>query len=364
MSSLANGTNHHYIDMRSDTVTKPTSAMRQAMYEAEVGDDVYGDDPTVIKLQSMTAKLLDKEAALFVPSGTMGNLISILTHCNTFGSEMILGDESHIHFAEQGGSATLGGIHSRTVQTQPDGTLRLSDLENLIRPFSANDDHFPITKLICLENTHNRMGGKVLSVEYINSVGELCKKYGLKLHMDGARLMNAAVKLNIEPSKLVQACDSVSFCLSKALAAPVGSLVVGRIDFIKQAKRLRKALGGGLRQSGILAAAGILSITEMPKLLKTDHDNAKLLAIGLAKIDGININADEVQTNIIFISLDSNKVSIDAPTLANKLKVNHNILIAATNIMKIRCVTHYMITKDDIQLVLKQVEYELDQHRK
>ncbi|CAF1637929.1 unnamed protein product, partial [Didymodactylos carnosus] len=177
-------------------------------------------------------------------------------------------------------------------------------------------------------------------------------------------LMNAAVKLNIEPSKLVQACDSVSFCLSKALAAPVGSLVVGRIDFIKQAKRLRKALGGGLRQSGILAAAGILSITEMPKLLKTDHDNAKLLAIGLAKIDGININADEVQTNIIFISLDSNKVSIDAPTLANKLKVNHNILIAATNIMKIRCVTHYMITKDDIQLVLKQVEYELDQHRK
>ncbi|CAF0969300.1 unnamed protein product [Didymodactylos carnosus] len=364
MSSLTNSTVSHYIDVRSDTVTKPTASMRQAMFEAEVGDDVYGDDPTVLKLQSMAAKLLGKEAALFVPSGTMGNLISVLTHCNMFGSEMILGDQSHIYFYEQGGSATLGRVHSRVVQTQPDGTLLLSDIEKVIRPFPANDDHFPITKLICLENTHNRMGGKILSVEYTNSIGELCKKHGIKLHMDGARLMNAAVELNIEPSKLVESCDSVSFCLSKALAAPVGSIIAGTVDFIKQAKRLRKVLGGGLRQSGILAAAGILSITEMPKLLKNDHENAKILAVGLAKIDGIDITASEVQTNIVVINLNSDKLSIDAPTLASKLKANHKILISASEITRIRFVIHYMITTENIEFILRQIQHELDQYRK
>jgi len=352
-----------FIDLRSDTVTKPTAEMRQAMFDAEVGDDVYDDDPTVLKLQEMTAKLLGKEAALFVPSGTMGNLICVLIHCSEFGSEMILGDECHLHINEQGGCATLGRIHPRTVPTQPDGTLLLEDIEQRIR--TAKDDvHFPLTKIVCLENTHNRMGGKVLTVEYIESVAQLCKQYGLKLHMDGARLMNAAVELNIDPAKLVESCDSVSFCLSKGLAAPVGSLVVGTQEFVKQAKRLRKVLGGGMRQAGVLAAAGIISLTKMPKLLKLDHQNAKLLGEGLSKIYGCEINPDkDVQTNIVFVVLNSKKVKIDGPTLVDILKREHGILVSANSKWKLRFITHYMITRENIEYVLEQIKNVLEKNK-
>ncbi|CAF1956018.1 unnamed protein product [Rotaria magnacalcarata] len=292
-----------FIDLRSDAVTKPTVEMRQAMLDAEVGDDVYGDDLTVLKLQEMTAKLLGKEAALFVPSGTMGNLICALNHCSQFGSEMILGDECYMHIYQQGGCATLARIHSQTVPTQPDGTLLLHDIEQRIR-IVKDDDHFTCTKLVCLENTHNRMGGKVLTVEYIQSVGKLCQQYGLKLHMDGSRLMNAVVKLGVSPAELVESYDSVLFCLSKGLVAPVGSLIVGTHEFIVQAKRLRKVLGGGMRQAGVLAAAGIISLAQMPKLLNLDHENAKLLAEGLSKINGCEIDPkNDVQTNMVFFSI-------------------------------------------------------------
>jgi threonine aldolase len=352
-----------FIDLRSDTVTKPTAEMRQAMFDAEVGDDVYSDDPTILKLQEMAAKLLGKEAALFVPSGTMGNLICVLNHCSEFGSEMILGDESHIHIYEQGGCATLGRIHSRTVPTQRDGTLLLKDIEQRIRTAKDND-HLPLTKVVCLENTHNRMGGKVLTVEYIQSVAQLCKQYGLKLHMDGARLMNAAVELNIDPAKLVESCDSVSFCLSKGLAAPVGSLVIGTHEFIRQAKRLRKVLGGGMRQAGVLAAAGIISLTEMPKLLKFDHQNAKLLAEGLSKIDGCEIDPEkDVQTNIVYFILNSDKIKIDGQTFCDILKREYGILVSAPGKWICRFVTHYMITRENIEYVIEQVKCVLEKNK-
>ncbi|CAF1086340.1 unnamed protein product [Rotaria magnacalcarata] len=353
-----------FIDLRSDTVTKPTVEMYQAMFDAKVGDDVYGDDPTVLELQEMTAKLLGKEAALFVPSGTMGNLICVLNHCSQFGSEMILGDECHIHVYEQGGCATLGRIHSRTVRTQPDGTLLLDDIEQKIRTAKDND-HFPQTKLVCLENTHNRMGGKVLTVEYIQSVGKLCQQYGLKLHMDGARLMNAAIQLNIQPAKLVECCDSVSFCLSKGLAAPVGSLVVGTHDFIRRAKRLRKVLGGGMRQVGVLAAAGIISLTKMPKLLELDHQHAKLLAQGLSKIHGCEIDPEnDVQTNIVVFQLDPDKINIDASTFATILKNEYQILVTVQGKFRCRFVAHYMISKENIEYVLQKVKQVLENNKK
>lgn len=351
------------IDLRSDTVTKPTASMREAMLNAEVGDDVYGDDPTVIKLQEMAAKLLGKQSALFVPSGTMGNLISVLIHCSSFGSEMILGDECHIHMAEQGGCSTIGRIHCRTVPTQSDGTLRLEDIEERIR-ISNDDVHYPRTKLVCLENTHNRMGGKVLSIEYIESVAQLCRKYGLKLHMDGARLMNAAVEFNVNPEDLVKSCDSISFCLSKGLAAPVGSLIIGNEEFIHEARRMRKVLGGGMRQAGILAAAGIISLTEMPKLLKFDHENAKRLALGLSEIFGCEINpSTDVQTNIVFFRLNPSQLSINAPTLVQLLKDQHGILISNQGSQKIRCLTHYMITKENIDHVIEIMKNILEKYR-
>ena len=351
------------IDLRSDTVTKPTPAMLAAMINAEVGDDVYSSDPTVLKLQEMAAQLLGKEAALFVPSGTMGNLICVLNHCSQFGSEMILGDESHIHIYEQGGCATLARVHPRTVPTQSDGTLLLEDIEQRIRT-NTDDAHFAITKLVCLENTHNRKGGKVLTVEYIQSVGQLCQRYGLKLHMDGARLMNAAVALNVDPAQLVASCDSVSFCLSKGLAAPVGSLILGSHEFIRQARRLRKVLGGGMRQVGVLAAAGIVALTDMPKRLNVDHENAKLLARGLAAIDGCEIDSEEdVQTNIVYFGVNTAKINIDGHGLSEILKRDHRILVSAVGKWKCRFVTHYMITRENVEYVLEKVNLVFEEHR-
>ena len=348
------------IDLRSDTVTKPTAEMRQAMFDAEVGDDVYGSDPTVLKLQDLAAKLLGKEAALFVPSGTMGNLICILNHCSEFGSEMILGDESHIHFYEQGGCATVARIHSRVVPTQADGTLLLKDIEDRIR-LDKNNDHWPLTKLVCLENTHNRKGGQVLSVEYIESVAELCRKYDLKLHMDGARLLNASAELDVDPATLVASCDSISLCLSKGLAAPVGSLVIGSQEFVRRAKRLRKVFGGGMRQVGVLAAAGLLALTDMPKRLKVDHEHAKLLAQGLAKIDGVLINPEtDAPTNIVFFGLDSSKIKIDGFQLAEILKRDFALWISAFAKWRCRTVTHYMITRENIEYALEKIRLVLE----
>lgn len=333
------------VDMRSDTVTKPTPAMREAMKTCEVGDDVWGDDPTIIKLEKLAAQILGKEAGMFVPSGTMGNLLCCMTHCNERGAEMIVGDEAHIYYYEQGGSASIAGVQPRAVRTQPDGTLALEDIERAIRPIG--DLHYPLTRLICLENTHNRMGGRVLTAEYTDAVGELAKKHNLKLHIDGARIFNAAVALGVPAARLVRAADSVCVCLSKGLASPVGSIVVASAAFIALARRFRKVLGGGMRQAGVLAACGLISLNEMVDRLREDHVNAQALARGLAAVHGVVINPADVQTNIVFFSLDPALARMDAFALRDVLQT-HNILAAATAKHRLRFCTHYQVSQNDV----------------
>ncbi len=247
------------IDLRSDTVTQPTEKMRHAMASAAVGDDVFGEDPTINRLERIAAETLGKQAGLFVTSGTMANLVSELAHCGR-GEEIILGDQAHSFFYEQGGSAAVGGIHPRTLPNKPDGTMALADIEAAVRP---DNIHFPRTRLIMLENTHNRCSGQPLPVDYLRSVRELADRYELKIHIDGARLFNAAAALDISAADLAAPADSVSICLSKGLAAPVGSLVCGSRSFIDRARRARKLLGGGMRQAGVIAAAGIVALKEM-----------------------------------------------------------------------------------------------------
>ncbi|MFB0520173.1 MAG: low-specificity L-threonine aldolase [Desulfatiglandales bacterium] len=333
------------VDLRSDTITQPTPAMRRAMAEARVGDDVLGEDPTVKQLEEMAAERLGKEAALFVASGTMGNLVSLLVHCHR-GDEFILGDQSHTFFYEQGGSAGLGGIHPRTVPNQPDGTLALHNIEAAIRP---DDIHFPRTRLIALENTHTRCDGSPLDVNYMRAVGEIARRYGVKVHVDGARLFNAAIALGMEARDLVAEADSVSFCLSKGLGAPVGSVVCGTRDFITEARRVRKMLGGGMRQVGILAAGGIVALTEMLDRLAGDHANARKLAEGLADIDGLSIDPERVKTNIVYLKVTrSGTVS---ELLPEKLS-SEGVRLLPTGPNQLRAVTNYHVTSDDIDYAL------------
>lgn len=333
------------IDLRSDTVTTPTPAMREAMATAVVGDDVYGEDPTVNQLEAMVADLLGKEAAVFVASGTMGNLTSVLAHCGR-GDELILGDRCHIFRSEQGGAAALGGVHPMVLPNQPDGTLDLAQIEANIR---GDNEHYPVTKLICVENTHNFCGGKVLPLAYMDAVGDLAHTHGLKFHVDGARLWNAAVALNVAPARLVRSADSVTVCLSKGLAAPVGSVVAGDDAFVKRARRIRKAVGGGLRQAGVLAAAGIVAITEMVERLADDHANAQRLAQGLQQLDGIRINPADVETNLVFFELTD-------PTLTPAQLVNgladHGVKLSASGGQRLRAVLHYHVTAADVEHVL------------
>ena len=333
------------VDMRSDTITQPTSSMRQAMSEAKVGDDVFGEDPTVNLLEEMVAKCLGKEAALFVASGTMANLVSLLTHCGR-GDEMILGDQSHMFFYEQGGSAALGGIHPRSLENKPNGTMALADIEAVIRP---DDVHFPRTKLVVLENTHNRCNGSPLDVGYMHSVAKITRHYGLKLHVDGARLFNAAVALGVDAKDLVAETDSVSICLSKGLAAPVGSVVSGKKVFISQARRNRKVVGGGMRQAGILAAAGIVALTEMVDRLAGDHENARKLAEGLANIEGLFVDLDLVFTNIVYV--DVTKKEMTSQMLAERLH-NRGIRLLSIGPNRLRAVTNYQVTSSDIDYAL------------
>jgi threonine aldolase len=333
------------VDMRSDTITQPTPTMRQAMSEAKVGDDVFGEDPTVNRLEEMVSKRLGKEAALFVASGTMANLVSQLTHCGR-GNEMILGDQSHMFVYEQGGSAALGGIHPRCLENKPDGTMALADIEAAIRPDNV---HFPRTKLIVLENTHNRCSGSPLNVGYMNSVAELARRYGVKFHVDGARLFNGATALGVDARDLVAEADSVSICLSKGLAAPVGSVVSGNRDFISEARRNRKVVGGGMRQAGILAAAGIVALTEMVDRLADDHVNTRKLAEGLANMDGLSIDLDVVTTNIVFV--DVTKKGMTSQIMAEKLD-RHGIHLLPTGPNRLRAVTNYHVTSSDIDYAL------------
>jgi threonine aldolase len=326
-----------YIDLRSDTVTYPTPAMREAMARAEVGDDVYGDDPTVNRLQEISASMLGKEAALFVASGTMGNLAALLAHCAR-GDEVILGDKAHTFLYEAGGISALGGVHSHQVANQPDGTMLLEDILAAIRP---DDPHFPVTRLVALENTHNRCGGVVLSPDYTRQVGQLCKEHNLVLHLDGARVFNAAIAQGVSAKELADPADSVTFCLSKALCAPVGSVLCGSKDFIQRAHRIRKQLGGGMRQAGILAAAGIVALESMIDRLAEDHARAKRLAQGLAQIHGIELDPGTPYTNMIFFSLSAD-IPLSAVEVASTL-MEFGVLVGATGSRRFRLVTHYWI---------------------
>lgn len=334
------------VDLRSDTLTQPTPAMRRAMAEAEVGDDVLGEDPTVNHLEEIAAERLGKEAALFVTSGTMGNLVSLLAHCNR-GDEIILGDNSHTFYSEQGGSAAIAGIHPRTLPNQLDGKLALKDIEAAIRP---DDIHHPRSHLIVLENTHNRKNGSPLDVAYMRSVRDLADKYNLKIHIDGARLFNAAVALGVDARDLVADADSVSFCLSKGLAAPVGSVICGSGEFIIKARRARKLVGGGMRQAGILAAAGIVALAEMTARLAEDHANARKLAEGLAELPGLSIDPAMIKTNIVYF--ETNREDLPEDELVNRLN-KEGIKIGAMGPRLLRAVTYYQITADDIEFALQ-----------
>ena len=334
------------IDLRSDTVTLPSKKMKQFIMESPLGDDVYGEDPSVNLLQNKIAKIFNKEAGLFVPSGTMANLIAVLTHCNR-GDEVILGDKSHIFYYEAGGISAYGGIHSFQLQNNDDGTINLDDIKRSIR--AIGNDHFPKTKLICLENTHNACYGAPINTDYFNQVRKIANKHNLSIHLDGARIFNAAIALNKSVDILTKDCDTISCCLSKGLSAPVGSVLLGNKDFILKAKQIRKALGGGMRQAGLIASAGIFSLDNMVDRISNDHENAKILAYELDKLNNIEINLDYVYTNIIFIYNRHRKVS--NKELLNELEKN-NIKIDYKGNSKFRLVTHSGFKKDDINSVV------------
>jgi threonine aldolase len=334
------------IDLRSDTVTLPTPIMRDAIFEAEVGDDVFGEDPTINRLEKMAAERVGKEAAVFVASGTMANLVCSLTHCAR-GREVILGDKSHMFLNEAGGMSAVGGIHPHIVENQPDGTMRLRDIEAAIR---GNNLHYPRTRLICLENTHNRCNGAALSAEYTNSVAALAKRHGLSLHLDGARIFNAAVALDVDVKELTRNVDSVSFCFSKGLSAPVGSVVCGSGEFIAEARRTRKVLGGGMRQAGIIAAAGIVALEQMVDRLAEDHKNARRLAEGIAEIEGLSIDIAAVQTNIVYFDLDIDLLSVEQ--FLARLEKKGVKLLCTGRPSRFRVVTHYGIEAEDIDTTL------------
>jgi threonine aldolase len=320
--------------------------MRQAMAQAEVGDDVYGEDPTVNRLEAMAAERLGKEAALLVVSGTMGNLVALLTHCGR-GDEVIFGALSHTFLFEAGGSAALGGIHHVALPNQPDGTLDLAQIEAAIRPDNV---HMPRTRLICLENTHNRCGGAVLSPEYCDAVGDLAKQHGLAVHLDGARVFNAAIALGIEVHELARSVDSVTFCLSKGLSAPVGAILCGEAAFIAEARRWRKAVGGGMRQAGILAAAGIVALEQMVDRLADDHANAYRLAQGIAGTPGLSVDLDTVQTDIVIFGVTAEQIA--AAELVAALR-ERGVQMSAISATRIRAVTHYGIETADIETTLQ-----------
>ncbi|MBC7258024.1 MAG: low-specificity L-threonine aldolase [Chloroflexi bacterium] len=334
------------IDLRSDTVTHPTPAMREAMYRAEVGDDVMGEDPTVNRLQEMAAERMGKEAALFVASGTMGNLICILAQCGR-GDEVIMGDKAHTFLFEAGGPSVLGGVHVRTVRNGDDGTVDPAEVEAAVR---ADNVHFPRSRLVVLENTHNRCGGAVLTRAQMDPIVAVARKHNLNAHLDGARIFNAAVALGVDARTLAEPFDTVSFCLSKGLSAPVGSLVCGTREFVREATRLRKVLGGGMRQAGIIAAAGIVALEQMVDRLADDHANARRLAEGLAEMGVFDIRPDRVQSNILIFGLATRRFT---PQQLVARCAQDGLKFQAIEGGQFRMVTHYGIEREDIDRALR-----------
>lgn len=336
------------VDLRSDTVTQPTPAMRTAMAAAEVGDDVFGEDPTVNRLEALAAERMGKEAALFVASGTMGNTVALLTHCGR-GDEIIVGKDQHIFTSEVGGMAALGGIQAHLIPNERDGTLRLEDIREAIR---VEDVHHPRTRLIALENTHLRASGAPLEPAYLKQVRALADANGLKIHTDGARIFNAAVALGIPVEQLARDSDTVQFCLSKGLSAPVGSLVTGSKEFIAEARRRRKMVGGGMRQAGVLAAAGIVALETMVERLAEDHTNAKYLAENLAGLLGIDLDPESIKTNMVFFGLNLNGVT--AQEFAGRVR-REGVLIQPRSAHSLRAALHYGIERGDVDYALSAI---------
>jgi threonine aldolase len=330
------------IDLRSDTVTLPTDEMREAIARAELGDDVYGEDPTVNRLEDLAASMMGKEAAMLVPSGTMGNLAAMLTHCPR-GTKALLGSQAHTYVYEAGGAAALGGVVMTPIQNQPGGELDLDQLaDELERP---PDDHFAPTALVALENTHNLCAGAAVDLSHTAAVAELAHGHSIPVHLDGARIFNAALVLETTPEKIASFADSVSFCLSKGLACPVGSLLCGNAEFIVRARRMRKALGGGMRQAGIIAAAGIVALNTMIDRMAEDHLNARTLAEGLSPIAGIEVRPVKRRTNMVVFDVAGNAQA--AAAFAASLK-QRGVLVGARGPTAFRAVTHYGISRSDI----------------
>ncbi len=337
------------IDLRSDTVTQPTETMRQAMATAEVGDDVLDEDPTIQRLQNMAAEKLGKEAALFLPSGTMGNLVSLLTHCQR-GDEVLLGERSHIFINEVCGLSAVGGMHPYIVPNEDDGTIDIEHLEKAIRHPQL---HYPPTRVICLENTHNYCYGAPLPLAYLKSVAALAREHGLKLHVDGARIFNASVALGVDVKDLAADADSVMFCLSKGLSAPVGSLICGTGEWIGNARKWRKMLGGGMRQAGHLAAAGITALQDQVERLADDHQNARTLAVGLADITGLVLDPAQVKTNIVFFQLEHPKITPDQ-FLERLNQQGVQVLLIGEGLF--RAVLNRQVSAEDVDSALKIIK--------
>jgi threonine aldolase len=333
------------IDLRSDTVSRPSDGMRQAMATAEVGDDVFGDDPTVIELEQRAARLIGKEAAVYVPSGTMANLVSVLTHTHP-GEEILLGDQSHIFQYELGGAARLGGLITRTLTNNEDGSLEVAAISAAIR---TENLHSPGSTLLCLENTHNRCGGAAIPAETIDELCAAAHEHGLRVHLDGARVFNAAAALGVPAARITRDCDSVSFCLSKGLGCPVGSLVCGPAEFIERARRNRKMLGGGMRQAGILAAAGLYAFEHNVERLAEDHTHARLLADGLRELGPFRPN--HPQTNIVVADVVRGNLNDWLAALQRE-----GVLAVAFGAQRIRLVTHINISREDVDDVLGRVQ--------
>lgn len=336
------------IDFRSDTVSWPTPAMRAAMSQAHVGDDVYGEDPTVNELESLAAAKVGKEAGLFVSSGTMGNLVAILTH-TTRGDEAIVGEDAHTFCAEAGGMAALGGVTPRPLPTDRIGRMNLTRVEAAVR---GDNPHYPHSRLILVENSYGGKSGYPIPADYFAEMRTIADRHGLAVHMDGARLFNAAVALNVSPAEITQHVDSVTFCLSKGLCAPVGSVLCGSQAFIKQARRARKLVGGGTRQAGILAAAGIVALNEMVERLADDHAHARLLAEGLTAIPGVTVDLEMVQTNMVFFDLDAS-VPLSTGEVVDQLRDRANVWLSPVGSNRFRAVTHYWIGQTEIALFLE-----------
>ncbi len=338
------------IDLRSDTVTQPTQEMRDAMANARVGDDVYGEDPTVNRLEAEAAEMFGMEAGLFVTSGTQGNLIALLTHASR-GSEVIVGDKSHIVLYEQAGMSALGGIMPHPLPVQDNGTLLLDDIENAIR---EDDAHFPRTTLVTIENTQGTVGAVPLSPEYTQQVSDLAHRHNLKLHIDGARIFNAATAYNVSPAEIIAGADSMTFCLSKGLGAPVGSILVGNKEFIHEAHRTRKVLGGGMRQAGVLAAAGLIGLHKMSQRLHEDHANAAHLAESLRDVPGVRVVSQH--TSFVFFWLEET-AKLNPTEFASAMQ-EHNILLSPYPgyERKFRMVLHYWITRERVDEVVRAMQ--------